>query len=60
MFPQAITMAQAFDRDMIHDVARAISDEARAKYEDAKRNGEGIYSHFFCFYFLFFVGLFCV
>jgi len=32
VFPQAIGMGATFDEDLIHRVARAISDEARAKY----------------------------
>ena len=40
VFPQAIAMAATWDRDLIHDVATAISDEGRAKYHAAlKRNG---------------------
>ncbi len=40
VFPQAIGMASTWDRDLIHQVAAAISDEGRAKYHAAlKRNG---------------------
>ena len=40
VFPQAIAMAATWDRDLIHRVATAISDEGRAKYHAAlKRNG---------------------
>ncbi len=40
VFPQAIGMAATWDKDLIHQVATAISDEARAKYHAAlKRNG---------------------
>lgn len=33
IFPQAIGLAACFDRDLAHQVATAISSEARAKYE---------------------------
>ncbi|MBE0669072.1 MAG: glycoside hydrolase family 3 C-terminal domain-containing protein [Anaerolineales bacterium] len=40
VFPQAIGMAATWDRELIHQVASAISDEGRAKYHAAlKRNG---------------------
>ena len=40
VFPQAIAMAATWDKDLIHKVATAISDEGRAKYHAAlKRNG---------------------
>jgi beta-glucosidase len=40
VFPQAIGMAATWDRELIHEVANAISDEARAKYHEAlRRNG---------------------
>jgi len=40
VFPQAIAMAASWDRELIHKVATAISDEGRAKYHAAmKRNG---------------------
>jgi beta-glucosidase len=40
VFPQAIGMAATWDRDLIHQVASAISDEGRAKYHAAlRRNG---------------------
>ncbi len=40
VFPQAIGMAASWDKDLIHRVATAISDEGRAKYHAAlKRNG---------------------
>jgi len=40
VFPQAIAMAATWDRELIHRVATAISDEGRAKYHAAlKRNG---------------------
>lgn len=44
VFPQAIGMAATFDTDMMHEVATAISDEARAKYNEYKKFGyTGIY-----------------
>ncbi len=44
VFPQAIAMAATFDRNMMYDVASAISDEARAKYNEYRKFGEtGIY-----------------
>ena len=40
VFPQAIAMAATWDKDLIHRVGTAISDEGRAKYHAAlKRNG---------------------
>ena len=40
VFPQAIAMAATWDKELIHRVATAISDEGRAKYHAAlKRNG---------------------
>jgi beta-glucosidase len=40
VFPQAIGMAATWDKDLILEVADAISDEGRAKYHEAlKRNG---------------------
>ncbi|MEP7135776.1 MAG: glycoside hydrolase family 3 C-terminal domain-containing protein [Chloroflexota bacterium] len=40
VFPQAIAMAATWDRELIHKIATAISDEGRAKYHAAlKRNG---------------------
>jgi len=40
VFPQAIGMAATWDKDLIHAVASAISDEGRAKYHAAlRRNG---------------------
>jgi len=40
VFPQAIAMAATWDKELIHQVATAISDEGRAKYHAAlKRNG---------------------
>lgn len=44
VFPQAIGMAAAFDFDLMHRTAVAISDEARAKHHDAILRGKrGIY-----------------
>jgi beta-glucosidase len=40
VFPQAIGMAATWDKELIHQIASAISDEARAKYHAAlRRNG---------------------
>jgi beta-glucosidase len=39
VFPQAIGLAATFDTDLIHSVASAISDEARAKYHAAANAG---------------------
>ena len=40
VFPQAIGMAATWDKELIHGVAGAIGDEARAKYHAAlRRNG---------------------
>jgi beta-glucosidase len=40
VFPQAIAMAATWDKELIHRVASAISDEGRAKYHAAlRRNG---------------------
>ncbi|MEN6358187.1 MAG: glycoside hydrolase family 3 C-terminal domain-containing protein [Armatimonadota bacterium] len=44
VFPQAIGMAATWDPELIHEVATAISDEARAKHHEALRQGEhGMY-----------------
>ncbi len=40
VFPQAIAMAASFDRELMYEVACAISDEARAKYHEAQRQGD--------------------
>ena len=40
LFPQAITIAQSFDPPLVGRIARAISDEVRGKYNDAKSIGE--------------------
>src|SRR5580658_4500406 len=39
VFPQAIGLAATFDTDLMHRVATAISDEARAKHHDFVRKG---------------------
>ncbi len=39
IFPQAIGLAATFDINLIEDVATAISDEARAKYNAAQKAG---------------------
>ena len=39
VFPQAIAMAASFDDKLLHQVADAISDEARAKYNEYKQQG---------------------
>ena len=38
VFPQAIGLAASWDRELLFDVAEAISDEARAKYNEAQKN----------------------
>jgi len=40
VFPQAIGLAASFDAPLMHEVAVAISDEARAKHHEAARRGE--------------------
>lgn len=39
VFPQAIAMAASFNTELMFDVANAISDEARAKYNEYKKFG---------------------
>jgi len=39
VFPQAIGLAATWNTDLLHRVASAISDEARAKYHEASRRG---------------------
>jgi len=39
VFPQAIGLAATFDRELLHEIATAISDEARAKYHEFARRG---------------------
>ncbi len=44
MFPQAIGMAAAFDKDLMKEVAEVIAEEGRAKYnEQSKRGDRDIY-----------------
>jgi len=38
VFPQAIGMAASFNTELMYEVATAISDEARAKYNEYKKN----------------------
>ncbi|MFA5257748.1 MAG: glycoside hydrolase family 3 N-terminal domain-containing protein [Opitutales bacterium] len=40
VFPQVIGMAATWNRDLVHEVAGAISDEARAKHHYAARHGK--------------------
>jgi beta-glucosidase len=40
VFPQAIGLAATFDTELMHTVAVAISDEARAKHHESARRGE--------------------
>jgi beta-glucosidase len=40
VFPQAIGLAATWDEPLMHDVATAISDEARAKHHAAAARGE--------------------
>jgi beta-glucosidase len=42
VFPQAIGMAATWNPDLIHRVATAISDEARAKHHEAVRQGSSV------------------
>ena len=39
VFPQAIGLAATFDRELLHEIAVAISDEARAKHHEFARRG---------------------
>ena len=44
VFPQSISIAASWDKDLVFDVASVISDEARAKHHEFVRRGErGIY-----------------
>jgi len=44
VFPQAIGLASTWDKNLMRQISNAISDEARAKYNDAiKRNKHEIY-----------------
>ncbi len=40
VFPQPIAMAASFNTDLMYEVATAISDEARAQYNEYKKFGE--------------------
>jgi len=40
VFPQSIGMAASFDDKLVFDVFNAVSDEFRAKYHEARRNGK--------------------
>jgi beta-glucosidase len=40
VFPQAIGLAATFDPSLMHEVATAIGDEARAKHQEAERRGQ--------------------
>jgi len=39
VFPQAIAMAATFDAELVKEIASAISDEARAKYNESIKQG---------------------
>lgn len=44
VFPQSITIAASWDKELVHRVATAISDEARAKHHEfVRRDMRGIY-----------------
>jgi beta-glucosidase len=44
VFPQAIGLAATWSNGLVHEIASAISDEARAKHHEAIRNGRrGLY-----------------
>src|SRR5512143_4353621 len=44
VFPQAIGMAATFDAPLVHEMAKVIADEARAKHHESLRQGDhGIY-----------------
>ncbi|NLA15057.1 MAG: glucan 1,4-alpha-glucosidase [Bacteroidales bacterium] len=44
VFPQAIGMAAMWNKEMVFEIATAVSDEARAKYHDFQKQGKrGIY-----------------
>jgi len=40
VFPQTIGLAATFNEDLIYDIATAISDEARAKYNEFRRQSD--------------------
>jgi beta-glucosidase len=39
VFPEPIGMAASFDDELVYNVFNAVSDEARAKYNEARKNG---------------------
>ena len=44
VFPQSISVAASFDKELMHKIGTVISDEGRAKYHDFLRKGQpGIY-----------------
>jgi hypothetical protein len=43
LFPQAISVARSFDRELIYNEARAISDEVRGKHNDGAKAGHMTY-----------------
>lgn len=40
VFPEPIGMAASFDDSLVHEIFTAVSDETRAKYNDAMQNGQ--------------------
>ena len=40
VFPEPVGMAASFDDSLVHEVFNAVSDEVRAKYNDAMKKGE--------------------
>jgi len=49
VFPEAIGLAAMWDNDQMYSIATAISDEARAKFNDYQRQGKyGIYKGLTC------------
>jgi beta-glucosidase len=40
VFPEPIGMAASFDDDLVYQVFSAVSDEVRARYNEAKQNGQ--------------------
>lgn len=40
VFPQSITVAASWDKELVYNVASVISDEARGKYQEFVRRGE--------------------
>ncbi len=40
VFPQAVTLAASFDEDLMEEIGSAISDEARAKYNNQQKFGD--------------------